>query len=141
MAYALYEVLYKRGLGDGGSDDARLVNVATGLVGVCSIVIAAPGCPVLDSLGVEPFELPPSVTVTLWLALNGSARTSSAEHSAFATAWHSAVTGGGYTAAAAMPPDPDLPFQHYWQTDASADSAADDDFCVARAPQTPPQEK
>jgi len=72
MAYALYEVLYKRGLGDGGSDDARLVNVATGLVGVCSIVIAAPGFPVLDSLGVEPFELPPSVTVTLWLALNAS---------------------------------------------------------------------
>ena len=72
MAYALYEVLYKRGLGDGGSDDARLINVATGLVGVCSIVIAAPGFPVLDSLGVEPFELPPCVTVTLWLALNAS---------------------------------------------------------------------
>lgn len=80
---------------------------------------------------------------TLWLALDGSARASPAERSAYATAWHAAVTRGGYAAGlgiagnAALPPDADLPFQHYWQIDAAPDTAADDGFCLSPAQDAP----
>ena len=70
-AYAAYEVLYKRGLGEAGSDDTRLVNVATGLVGCCSIVVSLPGFFALDA-GVERFEMPPTLGICLWLLLNAA---------------------------------------------------------------------
>jgi len=80
---------------------------------------------------------------TLWLALNGAARTSPAERRAFANAWHAAVTRSGYTAGfgvaakAPLSADAELPFAHFWQTDPASQPEADDGFCMARTRDIP----
>ena len=54
----------------GEVEDLSVVNAATGLVGVTSLVVALPGFPILDAVGKETFELPDG-GVLAWLVLNG----------------------------------------------------------------------
>lgn len=68
-SYSLYEVCFKRALGK--STDVCAVNALTGLVGACSLIVAAPGFPVLHSMGIERLEVP-SATVVGWFVLNAS---------------------------------------------------------------------
>lgn len=69
--YALYEVTFARALGAGhAASDVRAVNALTGLVGVCSTVVTAPGIAVLHACGVEVFQLPAGGALLGLLALN-----------------------------------------------------------------------
>jgi drug/metabolite transporter (DMT)-like permease len=70
-AYALYEVSFARALRPGhAAADVLAVNALTGLVGVCSTVVTAPGIGLLHACGVETFQLPERGGMVGWIALS-----------------------------------------------------------------------
>ena len=74
-SYALYEVAYARALGSAHlryGADLVAVNTLTGLIGVCSSLVTAPGLVFLDVAQVEPFELPARATLVRLLVANAA---------------------------------------------------------------------